>query len=208
MDEPSWPEVVEEVFLPGTATIIMKGPIMHKRLTGALCAGLLLHGLVTTANAALLGRLPATPGGTDYQAYYDEQLNITWAADPNIKATMNNWSTANAWAAGLTIGGVSGWRLPSADVNGDTTVVNCSPGGVAGCADNEMGFLFWEEGITAGAPSPFSNVQAFVYWSGTEWALDNSDAWYFTFNNGSQTAGSKSLTGLFAWAVRSGDVAR
>ena len=181
---------------------------MHKRIIGALCAGSLFLGLVTTANAALLGRLPATPGGTDYQAYYDEQLNITWAADPNIKATMNNWSTANAWAAGLTIGGVSGWRLPSTDVNGDTTVVNCSPGGVAGCADNEMGFLFWEEGITAGAPSPFSNVQAFVYWSGTEWALDNSDAWYFTFNNGSQTAGSKSLTGLFAWAVRSGDVAR
>ena len=30
-----------------------------------------------TASVSLEGRLPATPGGTDYQAYYDPILNIT-----------------------------------------------------------------------------------------------------------------------------------
>ena len=29
------------------------------------------------------------------------------------------WGTAKARAAGLTLGGVSGWRLPSSDINGD-----------------------------------------------------------------------------------------
>ena len=30
---------------------------------------------ISTVNASLVGRLPATMGGTDYQAYYDADLN-------------------------------------------------------------------------------------------------------------------------------------
>jgi len=41
----------------------------------------------SSANAALHGRLPATPGGTDYQAYYDDHLNITWLADANLASS-------------------------------------------------------------------------------------------------------------------------
>ena len=41
---------------------------------------LLISTIGTTAivNAALLGRLPATPGGTDYQVYYDDAADLTW----------------------------------------------------------------------------------------------------------------------------------
>jgi len=110
---------------------------MKSHLLGAMSAVLLAF-ITVPANAALLGRLPVIPGGSDYQAYYDDQLDITWAANASI-TSVNNWNNQVAWAAGLTIGGVNGWRLPSADVNGDNTVVDCFGGGVAGCADNEMG---------------------------------------------------------------------
>jgi hypothetical protein len=40
-----------------------------------------------SAQAALQGRAPATPGGTDYQAYYDTDLDITWVANANLAAT-------------------------------------------------------------------------------------------------------------------------
>ncbi len=61
--------------------------IKKQILTGAFCAGLFTLGMTTTADAALLGRLPATPGGTDYQAYYDTTLDITWIADANLAAS-------------------------------------------------------------------------------------------------------------------------
>jgi hypothetical protein len=41
----------------------------------------------TAANAALHGRLPVTPGGTDYQAYYDDHLNLTFLVDANLAAS-------------------------------------------------------------------------------------------------------------------------
>lgn len=81
-------------------------------LLAALVLGGLVLGLAGPAQAALQGRLPATPGGTDYQAYYDTDLNITWAANANLAQTSGfdadgrmPWTVANAWAAGLTIGG-------------------------------------------------------------------------------------------------------
>ena len=137
-------------------------------------------------------------------AYYDPNLNISLVADANINDLMD-WSTAIAWADSLTIGGVSGWRLPNADVDGDGTVVDCFGGGVTGCADNEMGFLYWEEGITTVAPSPFTDVRSGVYWSSTESGSDTSRAWAFGFNMGNQATNSKTGTN-YAWAVRKGDV--
>jgi hypothetical protein len=37
--------------------------------------------------AALHGRLPATEGGTDYQAYYDDVQNVTWVANGRLAAS-------------------------------------------------------------------------------------------------------------------------
>jgi hypothetical protein len=176
-----------------------------------------------TANAAVLP-LESRLGGL---AYYDPNLHITWLEDANyaytsgyvngITTTYNDgrmtWDQANAWAISLNINGITGWRLPSADVNGDLTFVNCGGGGVTGCADNEMGFLYWEEGVTGAAPSPFINLQDSVqtgftsYWYGTPSNPPfNTNAWGFNFSaSGGMSTLSKS-TNLFAMAVYNGDV--
>lgn len=172
----------------------------------ALCATSLFF-VTQSASAALLGRLPVTPGGTDYQAYYDTLLDITWAANANINGLDTSWNNQIAWADSLTIGGVTGWRLPSADVNGDGAVVDCAGGGVVGCLDNEMGYLYWEEGISNINPGPFENVQLLGYWSGTELSSNLASAWGFSFSSGGQGADDKNNTNGYAWAVHSGDVA-
>lgn len=91
-----------------------------KVLTLTLAAS--VFAISSSANGALLERL----GGL---AYYDDEANLTWLADANYAATqyansggtegaaygVMNWQAANDWAAGLTVGGVTGWRLP--DVN-------------------------------------------------------------------------------------------
>ena len=177
-------------------------------LVGALGAMLSIF-ITLPAHAALIGVLPATSGGTDWQAYYDDQLDITWTANANINGS-GTWDNQVAWAGGLGIDGVTGWRLPSMDVNGDNTIVICTADQAA-CKDNEYGHLFnygagtvFGSGITASSPGPFSNVQS-NYWSGTEFAPNPSNAWNFSFSNGSQNADGKSA-GNFAWAVHSGNV--
>ncbi|MEE9491761.1 MAG: hypothetical protein V3W04_00065, partial [Gammaproteobacteria bacterium] len=77
----------------------------------------------------LHGRLPATPGGTDYQAYYDEDLDITWLANANVAGEMT-WEAANIWAEELDVNGVKGWRLPVlSPVNGSSFNLNFSNNG-------------------------------------------------------------------------------
>jgi hypothetical protein len=57
-------------------------------------------------------RLPATPGSTDYQAYYDTEADLTWLADAiatthndnyelfsNVQTNLYYWSTEAAWNA-------------------------------------------------------------------------------------------------------------
>ena len=99
----------------------LKGTLPKPIIFAAFMVGLVLS-LAVQAQAAFEGRLPATPGGTDYQAYYDTHLNITWAADANING-VDTWANQVAWAAGLKIGEVRGWRLPT------TTVAKFSDGG-------------------------------------------------------------------------------
>ena len=158
--------------------------------------------LVQAVVLPLEGRLPASPGGADYQAYYDPNLNITWAADANMNG-IENWDKQITWVEELEIGGIGGWRLPSADANEDGIVIDCWGGGVIGCEDNEMGYLYWEEGISPFTPGPFSNIQSDAYWSGTEY--DALGAWDFTFNSGVTGWDSKFLS-FFAWPVHDGDV--
>ncbi len=179
----------------------------RSHLIGAL--GALLSTIITLpAYAALTGVLPATTGGTDWQAYYDDDLDITWAADADING-LDTWANQNTWVAGLTIGGVSGWRLPTT-AQPDSSCSNQTgvpPQGFGlGCTGSEMGHLFNVEGISVAAPSPFSNVQSNLYWSGTEFAPNPANAWFFNFFNGSQSAGDKDGSSFVAWAVHSGNV--
>ncbi len=99
---------------------------------GALLGALLL-GAVGMAQASLVGILPTTAGGTNYQAYYDSTTNLTWLANANMNGPMN-WSAANTWADTLSITGynssgqqvtVGGWTLPSIT---DTGTSGCNYG--------------------------------------------------------------------------------
>jgi hypothetical protein len=162
-----------------------------------------------SASAALFGVLPATPGGTNWLAYYDDQLDITWTADANING-LDNWDGQVAWAADLKIFGASDWRLPNVDVDGDNNIVNCSSGTQAACMDNEYGHLFhYGEGTTLGSgittanPSPFVNVLFARYWSGTESADEITEAWMHTFSFGESQENVKIQTDP-AWAVHDG----
>jgi len=155
-------------------------------------------GFASTAEAALMSRL----GGL---AVYDTDLNITWLANANANGVMD-WTAANAWAAGLTVGGYTGWRLPTADP---------ACGQNYNCINSELGHLYYTElGVTAvnnitSSTSPylalFTNVQNSFYWSGTEYAPNPNIAWYFDTKNGNQNYFTKDFI-LHAWAVRSGDV--
>ena len=173
--------------------------MQNKPLILTLLVGIALSG---AAQAALESRL----GGL---AVYDTDLNLTWLADDNYAKTsgydvdgLMDWTAANAWAAGLSYGGYSGWRLPTADP---------ACGANYNCTGSEMGHLFYSElGGTAGlsilgSSALFTNIQ-FGYWSGTVYAPNPNDAWDFAFGLGDQGSNSKGSL-AFAWAVRPGDVA-
>jgi hypothetical protein len=171
------------------------------RLIGALSATVL--SLITLPTHAAL---TSVLGG---QAYYDDQLDITWTANADINSGAT-WDNQVAWAAGLNIDGVTGWRLASIDVNGDNVIVPCTTDQAA-CKDNEYGHLFnygagtvFGNGITPSTPNPFSNVQSGLYWSSTESTLPDT-AWGFFFNSSLQFQGDKDID-VFAWAVHPGNV--
>lgn len=159
--------------------------------------------LSVSASGALIGRSPATLNGTDYQAYYDDVLDVTWVADASLAQTsgfdadgLMAWPAAFAnWPASLNNGsylGVNDWRLP----------------GVA-----EYGAMYSQNQVTTGSPSPFSNMQA-AYWSSTAYRCllvqfctgGYGQQQSFDFSTG---AAEQPLpdTELSVWAVRSGDIA-
>jgi len=151
---------------------------------------------------------------------YDTDRNITWLSDANYAATQftatggiqgdadgkMNWSAANSWAANLSYGGYSDWRLATSDTCwGDN------------CTGSELGHLFYTElGGTAGnfilsSSDPnlalFSNVLPEQYWSGTAYAPNQADfAWGFRMGIGQQRYDYQ-YHEFYAWAVRDGDVA-
>jgi hypothetical protein len=115
-----------------------------------------------TWESTLLGR-DLDGDASTFEAYYDTALDITWLANTNVAGLMS-WSAANAWAAGLDVNGVTGWRLPTnTPINGSTfdttastdgttdngtatTTTDGSDGGWRDAAGNpvsEMGHMFY-----------------------------------------------------------------
>ena len=184
---------------------------LRRWATALMVAGM---GVVGSASATLLDRGP--------DMVYDNVLNITWTRQAG-DGIPRSWAAANAWATGLIVNGLSGWRLPwasvSAQVGPVTSVVNCSTATETACRDNEMGYMFYHDlGGTIGQNKTFTQTALGgqvitdirdVFWSGT--ADDSEFAWDFIFLNGSQvTVGTVDFGGgparLSAWAVRPGDV--
>ena len=89
-------------------------------------------------------------------------------------------------------GGFEDWRLPT------------TPGTGSGYSnEGEMGYLYYDEGITYSSSGFFDNVQNDHYWYGT---LRNPGyPWGFNFDSGYQDY-FESGDQYYAWAVRVGDV--
>ena len=166
--------------------------------------GVILLFVLGSAQAALVDR----GGGF----IYDDIQDVTWLQNANVNGSMD-WVTAVAWADGLSVyDSVRGvtyddWRLPTT-LQPDASCPFES-GGVSfgwGCTGSEMGRLFNGYGISSGTPGLFTNLQSYLYWSGTEYAPDTNDAWLVSFNDGNQFSNYKDDS-RYALAVRSGDIA-
>ena len=164
-----------------------------------------LLALALLASAAVTGTAQASLFDRGNGLIYDDAKDITWTANANINGLMT-WTQAVAWADNLVLGGYSDWRLP-------TTIPATAGYNQTG---SELGELFYNElGGVAGSSittthnanyNLFTNVQSYVYWSGSEYAPVPSYAWYFSTGYGSQGNDFK-YNQLYAWAVRPGDVA-
>jgi hypothetical protein len=200
----------------------------------ALIAALSFSGAAQAVSVSGQGTWESTLQGRDldgnlstFEAYYDTDLDITWLANANYAGTSMNWTTANAWAAGLNpySSGITGWRLPTVTDTGTSgcnfayTGTDC--GYNVDTATGEMAHMFYvtlsDKAYfdTSGSPQagygmtntgPFSNVQSgYYYWSATEYAPSTNLAWLFDTANGLQDSDGKAYS-LYAWAVHSGDV--
>lgn len=177
--------------------------------------------LAGAAQAALVDR-----GG---DMVFDTDRNITWLADANYAKTTGfdadgrmTWDVAKAWASSLTVGGATGWRLPTTiqpDYSCEVTINgNVSVG--TGCVGGEMGHLFYDEfGALANKPyylgtnttniALFSNIQGLSvdpgYWTNTPLIPSAENGMEFLFGWGVQgyQHGSHSRN---AFAVHDGDV--
>jgi hypothetical protein len=188
------------------------------RVSALALFGTLFLSLTSVAHAVLIDK----GGGL----IYDDDLNLTWLANANAAAGTAfddgtntsdggmSWQNAVNWAASLTTGGGTEWRLPfTADP--DATCNGTGPRG-GNCKGSEMGHLFYVELggdenstiFTSGDPALvalFSDIQG-TYWSGTTEDGSPDYAWDFTFTSGVQSEAFKTTNFLFGWAVHDGDV--
>ena len=168
--------------------------------------------------------------------FYDTTLNVTWLANMNANGGVMNWGGAMAWAGALTPGGFTGWRLPTVIDSGSPGCDFSAAGGTdcgfnvqtqVGSAYSEWAHLYYLTLGNLAICSPgdatclvaqvgwgltntahFQNMQSYDYWSGTEYVSPGSGrAWNFNTFVGFQTH-TDTRNGLYAVAVRSGDVLR
>ena len=164
----------------------------------------------------MAGKAEATLLDRGADMVYDDVLDITWTRQAG-DGVLRTWADQNAWAAGLSVDGLTGWRLPYASVAAGagptTSVVECWSATEAQCRDNEMGYMFYYNlggtfpndktgNQTAVGGQMLTGIQS-DYWSGTQY--DSGLEWDFSFSEGLQGFSSGLL--LYAWAVRPGDVA-
>lgn len=184
-------------------------------------------------------------GDGSADAYYDTDLRITWLRDANFAATSGYplhpdgampWSHANAWAAGLNINGVTGWRLPMVQpINGTSFQYFDWADYWTGTRDeslnirspqSELAHMFsvtlgnlsqydttgavrpGTSGIEWGLSNtgPFANLINDVYWTGQEYEPAAYKDWAFHMYSGFQTSYPNNYP-LLAWAVHGGDIA-
>ena len=142
-------------------------------------------------------------------------------SDPNnIQSNgQMGWAAANAWADQLIYEGYDDWRLANTNPFDTNCSENFTPTGYDtryagyGCIESELGHLYFEDmGLTNGDDMStntlglFTNIQDFVYWTGTECEYSLDCAWGFNSFNGFQNDFGSEGSSFFAWAVLDGDV--
>lgn len=156
----------------------------------------------TSAQAALLGRDingHAVAGSAASAVFlYDTDLNITWLRDANASNTAGNpfdsygigggymtWADANRWATTLTVGGFSGWRLPTSlqpdaactHSNYDVGYPTGQQSGGWNCTGSEMGHLWY---LTLGNKGYFA--PGYIYVQGTPPGSAFLPGWGFAYS--------------------------
>lgn len=211
----------------------IKLPLSIHALLGAVSVCLLL---ATPAHASLLGRsiTGQAVAGSDASAVflYDDLLNITWLRNASAFDWLMTWDVANTWASGYSLGGYSGWRLPTMlDIGAPGCDYSFAGGTECGLnvltASSEMAHLWY---VTLGNLAPcnpatstastcvyqpgsgltntgdFYNLHPYPYWwTGLEYAPDPNRAWHFGIDYGDQGSNNKDVLSM-AMAVRPGDV--
>ena len=139
-------------------------------------------------------------GAAKCAMFYNTTLDVTILNDWNIgrgfwSATAAAGSAqALAASAGAAQTAFTGWLLPTGDRDS-----------VAGALNQYLSIWSDVGSSLVDLQAQFDDVQAFFYWSGTEYAPVPVSAWLFSTTGGSQNLGVKS-TALYAVAVRPGDV--
>jgi hypothetical protein len=114
---------------------------------------------------------------------YDNTQNITWLQDWSVNGRQD-LATQNTWASDLTFAGSSAWALPD---------------------NGQYNGLFAEFGDLRSASLPFTNVQAFPYWTSTVWEFGGDNGWRFRPDDGDLNGQGSSFP-LYAVAVAAGNV--
>ena len=158
-----------------------------------LSALVLAIGMAWPAQAGLIDQLDETVLDTDLNISWLKNANTAATNQFGLTQSVNvfpaageigstgrmSWFTANDWIDAMntaTYLGFSDWRLPTTTQPDATCSIQSPFGGFPdqgfgdGCTGSEMGHLSNVEGVTSAAPGLFSNVQAALYWSGTEFA--------------------------------------
>lgn len=141
-------------------------------------------------------------------AFFDPALNISWLAEAS--QFLGNWDNAMAWAAGLEVYGVTGWRLPTLAAIADSCDSPPSPD------SSEWTHIFFVTlgnskscggGISALTNTgPFNNLMDDeAYWSATDFPEIPTGARDFFTYFGTQSGHDKWIN-LYGWAVHDGDV--
>jgi hypothetical protein len=167
-------------------------------LADANYAGNSMH--ISTANAWAASLNPYGSGITGWRLPITNPIDGTTADDSNVSYIGTEDRGYNVSAPGTLYAGSTASELAHLFYGtlGNKSYCDPATSTVSSCSSPQAGWGLSNTG-------PFSNVEPTIYLSGTKYAPNPSDAWFFNFNTGLQLNGSES--GWFdAWAVHSGDV--
>ena len=177
---------------------------------------LLISAVLLSASGAVQAALFDRGGGL----IYDDDLNVTWLANANYGAGSvyddlasstdgrMSWANAVSWAANLSyydsVRNVTytDWRLP-VNINILSSVTE-----IDHLLYTELGGNAWNSILTTHNANYFlfQNIQDDVYWSNTSNIACLGFGTHYSCSAGTAHPYNESI-GLYAWAVRPGDVA-